>query len=118
MSDEQRHSGTWQAQGDDVRSKGHLAPWAQTTALTKVDGLRLLAELKDLCTAAQRDMREKVCSEATRYVKRAPAAGISGFHMKSFTVKSPPTSARKARIDLEIIVGQAFSDSSDSKGHR
>jgi hypothetical protein len=118
MSDETNHSGTWQAQGDDIPHKGHSVPWDQANCVTKAEGLQFLARLREPCTSSQRDLRENVCRAATRYVQRAPVAGIPGFHMKSFPVKDPPKSSRKARIDLEIIVGRAFCDSSDLKGPR
>lgn len=116
MSAGTNHSGVWQAQGDDIPKKGHAFPWNENECVTKSRGLLCLANLSSLCTSSQRELREKARADAMRYIQRAPAAGIEAFHMKSFPVKSPPISARRARVDLEIIVGHAFCD--DLKGSR
>ena len=110
---ETNHCGSWQAQGCDIPHRGHAAPWDQLQRVTKEEGLGFLEQLKELCTAGQRTLRDQVHRHAVRYVMRAPPDGIQGFLMKSFYVKSPPASARKARIDLEVIVGWAFCDNPD-----
>jgi hypothetical protein len=108
MADDNR--GQWQAQGDDIKGNGHCHPWNEPNAPSKDDAYIHLNIVIELCTQDQGDMRQDALQKARRYIARAPAAGIPGFHMKTFKVRSPPLRARKARIDLEITTGAALCD--------
>jgi hypothetical protein len=108
MADDNR--GQWQAQGDDISGNGHCHPWNEPKAPTKPDAYTHLAIVVGMCTQSQHDLRRAALQKARRYIARSPAAGIPGFHMKTFKVRSPPQRARKARIDLEITTGRALCD--------
>jgi len=103
--------GQWQAQGNDVPRPGHCHPWNEPQAPTKDAARAHLASVGSMCTQMQRQLRVDAVKRALLYIARAPAAGIPGFHMKSFNVRSPPLRARRARIDLEITTGSALRDS-------
>lgn len=108
MADDNR--GQWQAQGNDIPGNGHCHPWNQISAPSKVDADAHLTLVVGMCNQSQHDLRQGALRKARRYIMRAPPAGIPGFHMKTFKVKSPPIRAKKARIDLEITTGDALCD--------
>jgi hypothetical protein len=111
MSNSDDNRGQWQAQGNDIPGNGHCCPWNDANAPTKDDARNHLVVVVGMCTQDQHDLRRGALAKAHRYISRAPADGIPGFHMKTFKVRSPPRRARKARIDLEITTGRALCDS-------
>lgn len=102
--------GQWQAQGNDITGNGHCHAWNALQPPTKSDAYTHLTIVADLCTQGQRDLRRTALAKAKRYIARAPADGIPGFHMKTFKVDSTSIRTRKARVDLEITCGVALRD--------
>lgn len=107
MATRARHRGRLQAQGRDLPAEPSQ-PWAQTTPLTKPEGLGHLHALQAGLPAEPRRLRAAAITKAIEFVKRLPADGIRGHFAKSFYVESPPSKARSARVDLEVNAGQAF----------
>ena len=103
------HRGRWQAQGSDIKRKGgYSREWGQPTALTKDEGLTLLANLATLCEERERVLREVACAKAKRFVTRLSDQGHPMLSSKSFYVGPGNRRFRDARIDLEITAGIAF----------
>jgi len=106
--------GQWQAQGNDMpQPKGLCHPWNFRVAPNKAAGLGSLERLESACEPRQRELRDKAYKKAKLHVLRAPVEGYSAPQMKSFPVLNPPHKAKKARVDLEITTGAAFTGSLD-----
>ncbi|WP_340202089.1 hypothetical protein [Ascidiimonas sp. W6] len=104
----QQNRGRIQIQGSKLEKS---EAWSTKDSYTKKEALKDLAALwKSLSTREQRD-REAAYKEAQTYIKRAPKEGycITGAKLaKEFKDKNRKDS--KARIDIEIKLGCAFTD--------
>lgn len=103
------HRGRIQAQGDDLPSDPSRA-WNATEPPLKTDGLSMVDSLEEELPRAARQMRQTQFAKARHRIRTAPPEGLNAPVSLSFSVHSPPTKARRARVDIEVRAGRAFVD--------
>ena len=82
--------------------------WAQATAPTATVAAGELDRLEQECTATQRRHRDEAFPKARRYVTGHAGKGADAPVSMTFQNRGLPSTARDARVDLEVRYGRAF----------
>ena len=99
-----KHRGRIQAQGENLEAS---EAWAQNEPLTKHEGLKLLANLKNKIPKKEAEIRENAFIKASEFIQQGPHEVIIGSIFRSYKVKG----TKHERVDIEIQSGTAFTNS-------
>ena len=99
-----KHRGRVQVQGTDMDDEPSF-PWACSRPLPKWEALRELETLRNACTTSQLARRTRAFEKASRFVEQGP---VDGPLYRTFNDRSLPKKYRDARVDIEVILGMAF----------
>ncbi len=102
------HRGRIQVQGKDMPNPGPSYPWARAAPLPKADGLAGLDSLESVCTTRQRAVRDRAFERARYFVQRGPYQALPKPISVHFFNRNLPANCRNARVDIEVIRGEAF----------
>ena len=100
------HRGRLQVQGRDMNPELSES-WAQTHPKLASEALSSLGAMRAACTARQVAIRQLGFRQAKRFIDQAKDCGGVGPTKESFPRKSPPNHP-DARVDIEVMLGQAF----------
>jgi len=98
-----KHRGRIQAQGENLESS---EAWAQNEPLTKIDGQKLLENLKKKIPKKEAEIRENAFNKANEFIQQGPHEVIIGSIFRSYKVKE----TKHERVDIEIQSGIAFTN--------
>lgn len=101
----QRHGGWLQVQGLDMDPMLSYS-WSRTTPIPAADAAVELDRLQGQCTAAQQRLRKQAFPKARRFITRLAGTGIDGPVSKTWN--DPGVPPKKARVDIEVKEGRAF----------
>lgn len=106
---EPEHRGRIQVQGPDIdeSDKSTSWSWARDTPPTAAEGLAALHVLASSLTRRQYEVRNEAFKKANDFIARCRLVGCWAKQSRTFRNKSRPLGG-KARVDIEIISGQAF----------
>ena len=101
-----QHRGRLQIQGKDLRQEVSW-PWAQSTPPKKTTALAELTLLWNQLLPGEQQLRTRAYSQAQNFIKSGPH-----YQGRPRTFQNPnlPAKNRDARIDIEIIKGEAFAN--------
>jgi hypothetical protein len=100
LGDPPPHRGRVQAQGGGTEKS---VPWAQRSAPTVSDVLRMLENLEGQLTPSEKRAREEGFRQARVFVRGVPRPGLSAGTKKSF----PRANPGNIRVDIEVQAGLA-----------
>ena len=101
------HRGRIQVQGEDVRGAPSFS-WTRATPVSKVEAKDELSKLKDACTPAQIKARDVAFVKAAGFIDSGPIKIELNPVSRTFQNRNLPRALRRARVDIEVILGVAF----------
>lgn len=101
---EAKHRGRIQVQGSDIDADPSY-PWARHDPLPQATALNALEELKSGCRKSQYQLRKEAFERAERFIMQGP---VYGPVVKTFQNRALPRKHRDARVDIEVLLGVAF----------
>jgi hypothetical protein len=105
-----QHRGTIQIQGADItenvrNGQGTLSQtWSQATPITKKEGRQKLANIENLLTKTQKDIRRTALDSAIKFINNCPDKGCEIPNTRSWA----GTTGASYRVDIQLFEGSAF----------